>query len=123
QKKRRTAGELLRAAEEHTEQQRRLAAQRAAEEKARREREAAISREKHLDKIAGQEPKLWSEVENLIATKQPKSYDLAVKLLVDLRDLAIRRGKREEFGARLDALRVAQTRKPALIERLRKAGL
>ena len=97
QKKRRTVGELLRAAEEHAEQQRRLAAKKAAEEKARREREAAISREKHLDRIAGQEPKLWSEVENLIATKQPKSYDQAVKLLVDLRDLAVRRGKREEF--------------------------
>jgi len=123
QKKRRTVGELLRAAEEHAEQQRRLAAQKAAKEKARREREAAISREKHLDEITGRDPKLWNEVENLIATKQPKSYDHAVKLLVDLRDLAVRRGKREEFGARLDALYVAQARKPTFIERLRKAGL
>jgi hypothetical protein len=123
QTKRRTVGELLRAAEEHAEQQRRLAAKKAAEEKARREREAAISRAKHLDEIAGREPKLWNEVENLIATKQPKSYDHAVKLLIDLRDLAVRRGKREEFGARLDTLRVAQARKPTFIERLHKTGL
>jgi hypothetical protein len=123
QTKRRTVGELLSTTEEHVEQQRRLAAQKAAEEKARHEREAAISRAKHLDKIAGREPKLWDEVENLIATKQPKSYDHAVKLLIDLRDLAVRRGKREEFGARLDALRAAQARKPTFIERLRKAGL
>ena len=123
QKKRRTVGELLSTTEEHVEQQRRLAAQKAAEEKARHEREAAISRAKHLDEIAGREPKLWNEVENLIATKQPKSYDHAVKLLIDLRDLAVRRGKREEFGARLGALRAAQARKPTFIERLRKAGL
>jgi hypothetical protein len=123
QTKRRTVGELLRAAEEHTDQQRRLAAQKAAEGKARREREAAISRAKHLDEIAGREPKLWNEVENLIATKQPKSYDHAVKLLADLRDLAVRSGKAEEFGARFDALRAAQARKPSFIERLRKAGL
>ena len=123
QTKRRTVGELLNTTEEHVEQQRRLAAQKAAEEKARHEREAAISRAKHLDKIAGREPKLWDEVENLIATKQPKSYDHAVKLLVDLRDLAVRRGEREEFGVRLGALRAAQARKPSFIERLRKAGL
>lgn len=123
QTKRRTVGELLSTTEEHAEQQRRLAAKKAAEEKARHEREAAISRAKHLDEIAGREPKLWNEVENLIATKQPKSYDHAVKLLVDLRDLAVRKGKREEFGARLDALRAAQARKPTFIERLRKAGL
>jgi hypothetical protein len=123
QTKRRTVGELLSTTEEYVEQQRRLAAKKAAEEKARHEREAAISRAKHLDKIAGQEPKLWNEVENLIATKQPKSYDHAVKLLVDLRDLAIRGGNRDEFGVRLDALRVAQARKPSFIERLRKAGL
>jgi hypothetical protein len=96
---------------------------RAAEEKARREREAAILRAKHLDKIAGREPELWNEVENLISTKQPKSYDSAVGLLVDLRDLAARKGKTNEFQARLDAIRVAHVRKPSFIERLRKAGL
>jgi len=42
---------------------------------------------------------------------------------VDLRDLAARKGKKEDFGSRLDALRVSQARKPAFIERMRKAGL
>ena len=33
-----------------------------------------------------------SEVEALVATKQPKKYDLAVQHLVDLRDVAARQG-------------------------------
>jgi hypothetical protein len=41
---------------------------------------------------------------------------------MDLRDLAARKGKKEDFGSRLDALRASQVRKPSLIERLRKAG-
>ena len=78
---------------------------------------------KHLDRIAEKESELWNQIENLIATKQPKSYDHAVQLLVDLRDLAARKGKKTDFGSRLDALRASQVRKPSFIERIRKAGL
>ena len=120
---RRTAGELLHAAEDHAEERRRAAAKKAAEEKAQRDRKAAESRAKYLDEIAKREPNLWSQVENLISTKQPKSYDQAVKLLADLRDLAVRKGKTDEFEARLNAFRAAQARKPSFIERLRKAKL
>ena len=123
QPRRRTAGELLRSAEDLAEENRRVAAQKAAEEKTRRERETAILRAKHLDEISGREPELWNEVENLISTKQPKSYDSAVELLVDLRDLAARKGKTDEFRTRLDAIRMAHARKPSFIERLHKAGL
>jgi hypothetical protein len=120
---RRTGGELLQAAGEQAEERRRAAAKKAAEEKARREREAAESRAKYLDEIAKLEPNLWTQVENLISTKQPKSYDQAVLLLVDLRDLGVRRGKKDEFEAKLNVLRATQTRKPSFIERLRKARL
>jgi hypothetical protein len=120
---RRAVGELLQAAGEQAEERRRAVAKKAAEEKARREREAAKSRAKYLDEIAKREPNLWTQVENLISTQQPKSYDQAVKLLVDLRDLGVRRGKTDEFEAKLNALRAAQTPKPSFIERLRKARL
>jgi hypothetical protein len=120
--RRRTAGELLRLAEEHAEQRRQLAAKKAAEEKARREREAAILRAKRLDKIAGREPELWNKVEALISSKQPKNYDSSVELLVDLRDLAARKGKTEDFRSRIEAIHMAHARKPSFIERLRKAG-
>ena len=65
---------------------------------------------------------LWEEVEGLIATKQPKSYERAVELLVDLRDLAARQ-EGSDFRRRVEELRTAHARKPALIERLHKAGL
>jgi hypothetical protein len=119
---RRTVGELLRVAEVYAEKRRRIEAEKRAEAKARREREAAIARARYLGEIAGREPKLWAEVDSLIATKQPKSYDHAVKLLVDLRDLD-RRKTGGDFGSRLNALRKAHARKSTFIERLRKAGL
>jgi len=119
---RRTVAELLRAAEEAADERRRIAAEKAAKEKARREREAALARAKHLDKLAGMEPMLWEKVEGLIATKQPKSYDQAVGLLVDLRDLAARNDG-ADFRGRVEALRVATARKPTFIDRLHKAGL
>lgn len=121
--KRRTVGELLQAAEERTAKRRELAAKKAAEEKARRAQEAEIARAKHLDRIGEREPELWNQAENLIATKLPKNYDRAVELLVDLRDLAARKGKKEDFGSRLDALRASHLRKPSFIARVQKASL
>jgi predicted GIY-YIG superfamily endonuclease len=118
----RTVGQLLHAAEAYTTERQRIEAEKRAKEKARREREAAIAREKHLDSLVGREGKLWTEVDGLVATKQPKNYDQAVRILVDLRDLAAR-GKNGDFGLRIAALRQAQAKKPSFIERLRKAGL
>jgi hypothetical protein len=118
----RTVSRLLRAAEAYTTERKRVEAEKRAKEKARCEREAAIAREKHLDGLVGREPKLWTKVDSLVATKQPKNYDQAVKILVDLRDLAAR-GKGGDFGLRIEALRQAQGKKPSFIDRLRKAGL
>jgi hypothetical protein len=65
---------------------------------------------------------LWTKVESLIATKQPKSYDQAVGLLVDLRDLASRKDE-ADFRRRVEALRNAHAGKWTLVDRLHKAGL
>lgn len=119
---RRTVDDLLQAAEEYAEDRSRIEAERRVKERARREREAAIAREKHLNKLTGREPKLWAEIDSLIATRQPKNYDLAVKLLVDLRDLDLR-SKGGDFQQSLDSVRNTNARKPALIKRLNKAGL
>ncbi len=120
--KRRTVSDLLRAAEQVAEERERIAAEKAAKEKARQEHEAARARAKHLGQLAGKEPMLWEKVKGLIATKQPKSYDHAVELLVDLRDLAARKDG-GSFRQRVEELRVAHARKPTLIGRLHKAGL
>ncbi len=120
---RRTVGELLRAAETYAEERRRIEAEKSAGENARREQEALVAKEKYLDGIAGRELKLWSEVEGLIATRQPKRYDQAVKLLVDLRDLAQHDSRSAGFDLKLEAIRDAHSGKPTFIDRLKKAGL
>ncbi len=119
----RTVGEILNVAEERAEERRREEAERAAAEKARRERAVAEERERYLDNLAKREAKAWEQVDALIASKQPGRYDEAVKLLCDLRDLALRDGRGSEVEARLLRLYEEHTRKPSFIERLRRAGL
>lgn len=120
---RRTVGELIEAAESRAEARRQAEARKRAEEAERRRREAEIARAEYLDTIASQKSKLWARVEGLIATKQPKRYDEAVKLLLDLRDLALREEKDDKFLQRMETFRAAHARKPSLLQRLRKAGL
>jgi hypothetical protein len=119
---RRTVAALLRASEQAAEERKRIAAEKAAREKAERERAAARARAAHLEQLAGREPVLWKKVDSLIATKQPKSYDHAMELLADLRDLAARKGE-PGFRRHVEALRAAHRSKPTLIARLDKAGL
>jgi FtsZ-interacting cell division protein YlmF len=121
--KRRTVGELLKAAERRAEERRRREAERAAQERARREQEAAEARERYLVALSQREAEAWREVDALIATKQPGKYDDAVKLLKDLRDIAIRAGRQGEVEARLVRLREQHAKKPSLVARLQAAGL
>jgi hypothetical protein len=120
---RRTVGALLEAAEQRAEERRRREAERTARERAQQEREAAEARERHLASLARREAEAWGEVEALIATKQPGKYDAAVALLRDLRELAVRAGRREEVEGRLGRLHEQHAKKPSLIGRLQAAGL
>ncbi len=119
---RRTVKQLLQEAETRATKRRHNEAQMRAEAIAREEREAAIAREKHLLSLIGREQKLWAKADTLITTTKPASYDLAVKILVDLRDLAAR-GTGGDFTLRMKTLRMAHARKPSFIDRLGKAGL
>jgi seryl-tRNA synthetase len=112
---------LLGAANAWANEKARAEAERLAKKEVRRKRAEATAREERLDSLAGKEASLWARVENLIDSKLPKSYDEAVNLLVDLRDLDSR-NKGVDFSARIEALRRKHARKPTLIERL-KAGL
>jgi hypothetical protein len=120
---RRTAGELLTAAERYGEERRRREAKRAAAERARQEREQAAARAKYLEGLQGREPELWGRVEELIKTKKPKEYDQAVLYLIDLRDLSEGCGREEEFRTRIGSLRGRHALKPSLMQRLDRAGL
>jgi hypothetical protein len=119
----RTAGELLARAKVVAQERRRKEAALKARENARRERERAAKRKKYLESLVGKEAELWSKIDELIATKQPKRYDEAVSLLQDLRDIGELKGGSSVFSSRLDTLYSAHTRKPALIERFRRAKL
>jgi uncharacterized Zn finger protein len=89
----------------------------------RREQEAAAAREKHLTSLAKREPDAWRQVDALIATKRPGDYEKAVQLLKDLADLGEKRGRQTEVRDRLARLRQEHARKPALLKRLKAAGL
>jgi hypothetical protein len=115
---RRTAGELLKAAEELTEKKGCQAAEQAAAEKARKEKEMAAARDNYLRSLAGKENEIWLKIESLISTKQPGRYDEAVKLLVDLHDLAERGGKTENFLSLYRELRRKHEKKPSLLRKL-----
>jgi hypothetical protein len=120
---RRTVGDLLAAAERHAEERRRREEERQAAERARREREQAIARAAFLDNLQGREPEIWQRVEALIATKRPTDYDQAVIFLVDLRDLAARRGRDAEFRTRIRDLRERHALKVSFLARLDRAGV
>ena len=120
---RRTVGELLAARERVAEENRRRAAEKKAHEESRQAREREKTRARHLDALAGTEPRIWREVETAIGSKQPKQYDHAIQLLTDLRDLAQRADAVTEFSKRVGALRELHRKKPSFIERLDKAGM
>ncbi len=121
--RRRTAAELLERAQVLGDLRRAKESKDRARKKARREREAARKRKKHLESLRGKESVLWSQVHDLIGTRQPKRYDEAVSALKDLHDLAELQGDVGPFQMKMSALHDEHQRKTTLVERFRKAKL
>jgi hypothetical protein len=117
---RRTVSELLSAAESRAAERDWREAKRQAAEKAKLDREKAAARAKYLEALAGREKQAWGQVGELIQTKKPKSYDQAVSLLVDLRDLAMQHGREGEFNSALAQLRTLHSSKPSFLRRVEK---
>lgn len=118
----RTVATLLQLTETRAAERARAKAESSARAKAIREQEVAIAREAHLDSLVGQEPRLWAQAEAMADTKQPKKYDQAVQILADLRDMGFR-NKAGDFKERLETFCRRHCQKPALIRRIRLAGL
>ncbi|MDQ2831597.1 MAG: hypothetical protein M3Y74_21440, partial [Chloroflexota bacterium] len=78
---------------------------------------------RRLEHLAAHETEAWQRVDASIATKRPAEYDVAVQALTDLRDLYAQTNRDAAFAARLGELREQHARKPALMERLDRAGL
>lgn len=117
QNKQRTVAELLKEAKHATLQRQRMKNEKAAAELAERKRLDKLAREKSLDKIVGSESILWNQIELLASEKKATSYDKAVKLLMDLHDLAAR-GDRYEFLLKFEALKQRHSSKSSFIGRL-----
>ena len=83
----------------------------------------AAAYDKRLDQLANRAEVAWQEAGDLIETKKPRDYDLAVSLLLDLSALARRDGDHDSFAARFLELRSRHERKPSLQERFDKTGL
>lgn len=119
----RTVAAIRAAAGTIRQERERLEAMQAAAERAQRERAAAEARDQRLVRLAKREAEAWRKVDALIATRQPGKYDEAVALLLDLREISVRKGREAKVEAKLHNLLEAHARKSTLVDRLRKAGL
>ena len=119
----RTAAELLEAAADRKDARVKAAEQRRREEEARRTAARAAAYAKHLDQLATRTQAAWEKAAELIETKRPRDYDLAVSLLRDLQALAERQEDPGTFRKRFLDLRAQHQRKPSLLDRFDQAGL
>jgi hypothetical protein len=118
----RTVGDLLRAAEQHSERRQHAEAELRKKQAARREKEAAIERANHLKGLAGHEGRLWNDVKALLQSRRQADFAKAVSILVDLRDLAGTSGA-TDFDLRIGELRQVHARKRTFLDRLKEAGV
>ncbi|XCN72430.1 MAG: hypothetical protein Q3M24_19370 [Candidatus Electrothrix aestuarii] len=123
EKKPRTVMKLLQKAEAYTKEKDRKVAEQKAKEKARKEKKAAIARENYLNGLAGRENEIWEKVNALILTRNPKNYDEAVNLLIDLKDLAKKNNVTSLFKSKLMAIQEEHSRKSSFIRRIDSANL
>jgi len=119
----RTAAELWRAAGDRKAAREKAAEQRRREAEARRATTQAAAYAKHLDQLATRTEAAWEKAAELIETKRPRDYDLAVSLLRDLQALAERQDDPAAFRKRFGELRAQHQRKPSLLDRFDQAGL
>jgi len=119
----RTVAELRDAAAARRVERERLAAIERARKRARRERDAALARDKRLEELALHEEQAWGQVDASIETKKSAGYDSAVELLSDLRAVSERKGRQEAFVKRFAELREQHLKKSSLLERFDRAGL
>ena len=114
----RTVHDLLTAAQARAEKTtRQLEAKRAAEAGRQKAKDEA-DRARYLDQLAESEGEIWNRVMAHVQKRQPNEYDKAVSLLIDLRDLAVRKQRVSEFQSALEELRQAHAAKQSFLRRL-----
>jgi hypothetical protein len=120
---RRTVKDLLTAARVRADERaKQLSAKRAADA-ARKKAKDEADRAVYLEGLAKREKAVWKQVEAYIEKRQPKDYERAVILLVDLHDLAVRQGDETGFQLTMEELRKTHTAKSTFLGRVAKANL
>lgn len=114
-RQRRTVAQLLAHAEQLEDARRREAMRRQAQARAA----AAAARERQLVALGRRGASAWQELEQLV---EARSYDEAVRLVVDLREVAVRADAVEEFDRRLAEVRQRYARRRGFLDRLRRAN-
>ena len=115
----RTAAELVDQAAARRERREQAERDRRAARSAESARRAEVARRERLAGLAAEGDGAWARVAARIAEKKPSGYDVAVDLLVDLREVC----DPAVFASRLEALRREHGRKVTFVERLEHAGL
>jgi hypothetical protein len=93
------------------------------EEMRQRAREAEQKRIQELDALARREGEAWQEKDQLVQKPSAKTYDQAVQLLSQLREVAARQKQEDIFQRRLNGIYKRYKTRHSLIEKLRAAGL
>ncbi len=120
---RRKAGDLLAAADARAKERARLLNEQRTAEAAKRRAEDLANRARYLDQLGRRQLEIWKQVASHVQTRQPKDYDRAVSLLIDLYDLAVWRGQTAEFQTALEKIRQVHAAKGSFLRRLAKANL
>jgi len=94
-----------------------------AEDVARKKAKDEADRAVYLEGLVKREKAVWKQVEAYIEKRQPKDYERAVILLVDLHDLAVRQGDETGFQLTMEELCQTHAAKGAFLGRLAKANL
>jgi hypothetical protein len=120
---RRTVKDLLTAARVRVDERARQLSLKRAADAARKKAKDEADRAVYLEGLAKREKAVWKQVEAYIQKRQPKDYERAVILLVDLYDLAVRQGDETGFQLTMEELRQTHAAKGAFLRRLAKANL
>jgi len=83
----------------------------------------AENRARYLDLLAGWQDATWTTIFALIEKRHASPYSQAVRLLIDLRDLAVRQRQEPTFQSKLQNLRQTHSANKKFLKRLTVAGL
>ena len=78
---------------------------------------------KQLQLLVGKETEIWKEINRGVSLKTAKGYDMAIKLLHDLKDLSTYLNKVGLFQIEISKIKQDYSRLSAFIRRLSMSGL